>query len=159
MGATPRAAAHRLEAEYRLLPDGRVQVESWFDLGGESAQRARVEIFRADGTRELEGRTDNRGVFTFRPTGPGEIRVVISAGAGHRKELTIRAGELTKAVHSSAEVPAAPDDVPSFADRSARTSARDIVLGVCLILAAAAFTVSWRNARRLRELERRSPSQ
>ena len=27
------AHAHRLEAEYRILPDGQVQVESWFETG------------------------------------------------------------------------------------------------------------------------------
>ena len=40
--AAGAAHAHRLEAEYRVLPDHKVQVESWFDLGGDSPRGARV---------------------------------------------------------------------------------------------------------------------
>lgn len=155
--SAPRAWAHGLEADYRVLPDGRVQIESWYGPGGESLHGARVEVFREDGTRVTEGQTDGRGVFTFKPAGPGPLRVVISAGAGHRKELTIAARDAASASRGTAATSAAEDQPPLFADRGARTSVKDVLLGVCLVLAAAAFALSWRNTRRLRALARQRP--
>src|SRR5262249_44559400 len=95
--ATPGAArAHRLEAEYRTLPDGRVQVESWFDLTGDSPEGAAVRVFRGDGELLTEGKLDAKGLFTFRPRAAEPLRVVVSAGAGHRKELQITSAELER---------------------------------------------------------------
>ena len=41
--ATP-AHAHRLDADYRVRPDGHVQVESWFDVGGKAPAGAKVQV-------------------------------------------------------------------------------------------------------------------
>ena len=51
MLTTPGLAyAHRLEADYRVLPGGQVEVEAWFDLTRDSPRGARVQVLRPDGS-------------------------------------------------------------------------------------------------------------
>lgn len=151
------ARAHRLEAEYRVLPDHKVQVESWFDLGGDSPRGARVRVLRADGSLLTEGKLNGEGVFVFAYGEAEPLRVVVDAGAGHRKVLEVAAQELTP---GAAAAPGSPgeDAGPAFpgprADRSARVSVKDVLVGVGFLLAVAAFVLSLRNARQLRELKR-----
>jgi cobalt/nickel transport system permease protein len=151
------AHAHRLEADYRVLNDGRVEVESWFDLTGDSPRGATVQVFRRGGDVVAEGNLDDKGLFTFKATRSEPLRVVVSAGAGHRKELLI-----PKEDGARAEMPASTPITESqgartqgtFADRSARVSVKDVVTGVGFLLAAAAFVLSLRNARTLRDMRR-----
>jgi nickel transport protein len=150
------AYAHRLEAEYRVLPDHKVQVESWFDLGGDSPRGARVQVLRADGSLLTEGKLDSQGVYVFSYGDAEPLKVVVSAGAGHRKELEIPAKDLAP---DGTAAPAAPGSAPPpaspgpRADRSARVSVKDVLIGVGFLLAVAAFALSLRNARQLRELK------
>jgi ABC-type Co2+ transport system permease subunit len=159
LAAPGQARAHRLEAEYRVLPDGRVQVESWFDLTGDSPRGAKVEVFRPEGQLLIKGTLDEKGLFTFLAPNAWPLRVVVSAGAGHRKELTIpnllpgqtiAVGESPDAFTSSV----APAAETSFADRSPRVSIKDVLIGVGFLLALAAFVMSLRNRRRIEELRR-----
>jgi hypothetical protein len=154
--AAGAAPAHRLEAEYRVLPDHKVQVESWFDLGGDSPRGARVQVFRADGSLFTEGKLDRQGVFVF-PYGDAEpLRVVVST-TGHRAVLEVPAQDLTPGTGTAPTSPgqdAGPTAAGARADRSARVSVKDVLIGVGFLLAAAAFALSLRNARQLRELKR-----
>jgi cobalt/nickel transport system permease protein len=154
--AVPGAAeAHRLEAEYRVLPDGRLQVESWFDLTGDSPQGASVKVFRTNGALVTEGELDAKGLFSFTAERTEPLRVVVSAGAGHRKELVIPKDD--RARHSTGDTsresnPASTAEESTFADRSPRVAARDVVAGIAFLLGLAAFLLSLRNARTLREM-------
>jgi hypothetical protein len=157
----PVVRAHRLEAEYRVLTGG-VQIESWFDLTGETPKGAQVQVFRPDGRLLTEGRIGEGGYF-FKVDKAESLRVVVSAGAGHRKELVIPAAELERPVGTSERLDSSgtnssstPPALLPFADRSTRVSLKDILTGVSFLLAAAAFVLSIRNARRLRELSRQS---
>lgn len=162
--ASDRAYAHRLEAECWVLAGGQVKVESWFDLTGESPKGARVRVFRANGGLLTEGRLDRDGCFQFSYSQAEPLRVVVSAGAGHQKELEISADALAGGLTSGepATPPTAPGKVPlpapiPVADRSSRVALKDVLTGVGLVLAVAAFVLSLRNARHLRELTRRYP--
>ncbi len=158
--AAPGAArAHRLEAEYRVLPDGRVQVESWFDLTGDSPEGAAVQVFRDGGELLTEGKLDAKGLFTFRPRSAEALRVVVSAGPGHRKELQITSADLDRPPRpapstNSAQERSAPSEAPAFADRRPRVTGKDVLTGLGFLLALAAFVLSLRNARTLREMKR-----
>ncbi len=152
------AQAHRLEAECRVLPDGKVQVESWFDLTGDSPHGATVQVFRPGGQLVTEGKLDEKGLFTFDCGKAESLRVVVSAGAGHRKELIIPKGELERSGGRPAFVPAA--DLPSastgvpFADRTPRVTSKDVLTGVGFLMALAAFVLGIRNAKAIREMRR-----
>jgi cobalt/nickel transport system permease protein len=156
LSAAP-ARAHRLEAEAKVLPGGQVRVESWFDLTGDSPKGAKVEVLRPDGTTLAAGELDDRGQFVFRVEKAEPLKVVVSAGGGHRKELVIPLTQLEQ----TAVAPQAPAGVPPaggaaappapLADRSARVTVKDVLVGVGFVLAAAAFLLSLRNARQLRQ--------
>jgi hypothetical protein len=150
------AEAHGMEAEYRVTPGGKVQVECWFDQGGESPRRARVEVFRSDSTVLAAGQLDEQGLFVFSCATAEPLRVVITAAGGHRKELAIPATALAQVLDQKPQE-AAPatrretTEVLPQADRSSRVSAKDVLLGITFLLAAAAFVLSLRNARELRQ--------
>src|SRR6266513_2967020 len=90
LAAWPSSArAHRLEAEARTKKIQKVKVESWFDLGGVPAG-ARVQVFRKSDDKLLLERTlDENGRFTFYADSQ-PLRVVVSAGDGHEKEIEIQ---------------------------------------------------------------------
>jgi hypothetical protein len=160
LAAAGDARAHRLEADYRVLPGRRIQIESWFDLTGESPRGAAVRVYRPAGQLLTEGRLSDKGVFVFSYIQPERLRIVVSAGAGHRKELEIPEAELARGamdsqaqVNYAASVEQVDTDPAPLADRSTRVSLKDVLMGVGFLLALAAFALSVRNARRLNELK------
>jgi cobalt/nickel transport system permease protein len=141
------AHAHRLEADCQVLPGGQVQIESWFDPGDGRPRGAKVQVFRPDGSLVAEGQTDDQGVFVFSCREAERLRVVVNAGAGHRKEFTILKEKLEQAAPLGTQPPP-PSSHPS------QVSIKDVLIGVGFLLALAAFVLSLRNARRLEELTR-----
>jgi len=143
------ARAHRLNTEYRVLPDKKVRIESWFDNTGESPKGATVQVFRPDGQLLIEGKLNEKGTFTFPYEDAGPLRVVVSAGQGHRKEFTIPASEFAAV---SSDSPTQSNEAP-LADRTSQVSVRDVLIGVGFLMAVAALALSIRNARRLDQVE------
>jgi hypothetical protein len=128
-----------------VLPGRKVQVEAWFETG-DAPYGAKVRVYRADGSPLFPdpGQLDKDGAYVFPYEKAERLKVVISAGEGHRKELTIPAAELSA---PTAEETPARDHTPEF-------PVKDLLLGITFLLALAAFVLSLRNARRLRELPR-----
>ncbi len=131
------ALAHRLEIDCRILPDGRIEVESWFD-SGDSPADAKVQVFGPGNELRCEGTLDAAGKFIFRPERAEELKVVVNAGAGHRKEMLIPAAPAPRTP---------PDHAHEF-------PARDVLVGVGFLLALASFWMGLRNARELRLIRR-----
>ncbi|HJT78567.1 MAG TPA: hypothetical protein VJ739_15285, partial [Gemmataceae bacterium] len=105
--------------------------------------------------------------FVFTYGEPEALKVVVDA-VGHRKELDIAERELaqseapaTAAKSRGAPASTAPGSVDPkpFADRSPRVSVKDVLIGVGFLLAVAAFVLSLRNARQLRELKQTHPEE
>jgi hypothetical protein len=162
------AHAHRLEAEYRVLPkEKKVKVESWFETG-DSPRNAIVQVYRPDNKLLVEGKLNDDGVFVFHYEEPDTLRIVVAAPGGHRKELTVPKNELgaTADGNSPADGPmsgnegaaSSGDEGGRFADRSSRTTVKDVLLGIGLLFSAAGFVLGVRNARELRELRRPVPN-
>ena len=84
-----------------------------------------------------EGDLDERGYYYFAFAEPMDLRIEVSAGEGHRKVLRIPATELGGVTVS-----------PTTSERGG-VNYKDLLLGLALILATAAFVMSVRNARRL----------
>lgn len=153
------AHAHRLDAQVFLLPNRMIQVESWFS-NGDAAKDAKVQVFGAQGQLLTEGQLNDQGVFVFPPGHGDPVRVVISAGAGHRKELTIAASALARAAASTAtgddsamRANQASLPVP-LTERDSGVPIKDALIGISFLLAVAAFVLSLRNARKLRTVAR-----
>lgn len=135
--------AHRLEATFKvLLPEKKVRIESWFDITEDPAKGAKVKVLRGDDSVLAEGQIDEKGFFTFDFAKPEALRVVVTADDGHRHELPIP------------ETAFQPSAAPTKRDHEMSVSIRDVVSGVALLLALAAFVLSWRNARQLRALRK-----
>ncbi len=143
LSLTPAARAHRLDGEYRVLPGGKVQIESWFETG-DAPKGAKVTVYRADGSPLLAapGELDDRGIYVFTYKKAEPLRVVIAAGQGHRKELTIATADL-----------AARDAPPR--ERSYEFPVQGLAAGVALLLALGAFLLILRQGRELAALRRR----
>jgi hypothetical protein len=155
------AAAHRLNAEYRVLPAKQVRVEAWFDITGDAPVGAIVQVFAADRRVVAEGKMDDKGTYLFSFDRAEPLTVVISAGLGHGKELTIPAAELAQAGADTTPSPAGGSPTPGPTPDSPRTDhqgplpVKDVLLGVAFLLAVAAFFLSLRNAREVRRLRER----
>ncbi len=103
-GAVPRAAAHALGADCRVQA-GRVELEAYYD-DDTPAREAKVRVHDDGGQVVADGRTDAEGRWSFARPAPGHYRVVVNAGAGHRKELGVTIpgpAETAPAVAVSAE--------------------------------------------------------
>lgn len=152
-GLPGRADAHRLEADYHVLPGNRVQVESWFDLTGESPKGAEVLVFRTDGSLMANGRLDEKGIFVFAFDRAEVLRIVVSAGAGHQAEVTTsrlepaapQSPQTTEPGHATGPMVRPP--IP-LSDRSPKVSFMNVLGGVGVIFGLAAGVIGLRTIRR-----------
>jgi nickel transport protein len=84
IGARP-ALAHKLGAECKLN-GGRVELEAFYD-DDTPARNARVAVIDEGKNNIAEGRTDDKGVWSFEAPKPGTYQVTVDAGAGHRTRV------------------------------------------------------------------------
>jgi nickel transport protein len=156
------AHAHRLDAQIFARPNREIQVESWFS-SGDAAKGARAQVFDAHDQLIAEGQLNEQGIFVFSYGDTDPWRIVISAGGGHRKELTISPTDLARAAAANAtpndpqthSIRDSPAVVP-LAERDTRAPLKDVLIGVSFLLALAAFLLSIRNAQKLRLLGQQS---
>ena len=70
-----------------------VFTESKFS-GGREATGAQVLVFDREGKQLLEGKTNNKGEFSFKIPKLTDLRIVLNAGIGHKAEWTILKSEI-----------------------------------------------------------------
>jgi nickel transport protein len=86
------AFAHRVYL-YAWVEGNTVYTESYFS-GGMKVKNGLIEVFDAAGKKLVEGRTNDKGEFSFRIPEKTDLRIVINASMGHRGEYTVKADEL-----------------------------------------------------------------
>ena len=87
------ASAHAIGVDARIVGD-RVRVEAYFD-DDTPARGAKVEVLDGELLVVAEGRTDEKGHWTFAKPKPGKYTVRVDAGDGHAAKTTIAiAGEV-----------------------------------------------------------------
>jgi len=158
------APAHRLVAEYRVLPGQKIQVSCRYKAIPRSlpAVEARIRVFRPNDQILVQGQTDDKGQFAFAYQRPETLRVE-AYQEGHRAEVSIDAMLLKKAEPNSQVPNGQRDSVPigalaaksPEAEESSHEWIQQILIGVAFLLALAAFILSVRNARRVRELQKK----
>ena len=89
------ALAHKVTI-FAWVEGDRIFTESKFS-GGRKAIGARVAVFDREATQLLEGKTDQKGEFSFKIPKLTDLRIVLNAGTGHRAEWTITESEITQA--------------------------------------------------------------
>jgi nickel transport protein len=71
-----------------------VYTESYFS-DGKKCMNSKIEVFNNRGDKLLEGLTNGEGEFSFEvPSEDGDLKIVLTAGMGHRAEYSISADEI-----------------------------------------------------------------
>ena len=113
--------AHKVNV-FAWVEGDMVFVEGYYP-GGKRAQNSLVEVFNSRGVKLLEGRTNQKGEFSFKIPAKEDLRIVLTAGMGHRNDFTITAGDLGGSESSSQE----PESEVS--DKIAASSSTDVDMG------------------------------
>src|SRR5205807_8004813 len=125
-----------------------VQVESWFS-DGSKPKAAKVAVLRPDGSALAEGATNDQGVFVFRFDAAEDLRVVVDAGAGHRKEVVLpkeKLGSPPPRERIPPEQAGAPPAPPTpLVDHAPELPITGVLAGVGFVFGLAAFVISLRN--------------
>jgi len=102
------ALAHKVTI-FAWAEGGRVYTESKFS-GGKRVKAGAVTVIDLEGNQLLEGRTDDKGEFSFQTPDADGLIIVLDAGMGHRNSWTLSAADLGAPDADSAETVAASLD-------------------------------------------------
>jgi len=90
------ASAHKVNL-FAYVEGDRVVVEGYFS-GKARAQDCSVEVFDERGKKIHEGKTDTKGVYSFKladlPAFSGSLKIILQAGMGHKSEYTLSAADI-----------------------------------------------------------------
>jgi nickel transport protein len=95
IGSNVNALAHKITI-FGWVEGDTVLTESKFS-GGKKAINAPVVVFDKDGKKLLEGKTDNKGEFSFKIPKVTDLRIVLNAAMGHKAEWMIPESEIREA--------------------------------------------------------------
>jgi len=95
IGSNGPALAHKVII-FAWVEGDTVFTESKFS-GGKKAINAPVVIFDKDGKKLLEGKTDNKGEFSFKIPKVTDLKIVLNAAMGHKAEWMIPESEIREA--------------------------------------------------------------
>jgi nickel transport protein len=95
IGSHGQALAHKVTI-FAWVEGDTIFTESKFS-GGKKAINAPVVIFDKDGKKLLEGKTDNKGEFSFKIPKVTDLRIVLNAAMGHKAEWMIPESEIREA--------------------------------------------------------------
>ena len=87
-----------------------VYTESYFS-DGTKVKGGIVEVYDSQETKLLEGKTDKKGEFNFRPPKKDDLEIVLIASMGHKNSYTLSADELPDVI--VAEKPQEPESIES----------------------------------------------
>jgi nickel transport protein len=87
------ALAHKVYI-FAWLEGDTVYVESYFG-SKKKVQGSLIQVFDLSGEKLLEGRTNERGEFSFKSPQKDNLRIVVDTGTGHKNEYILKAEELT----------------------------------------------------------------
>ena len=93
--------AHKVNV-FAWVEDDTVCVEGYYS-GGKKAKNALIEVFDPAGTKLVEGRTDEKGEFSFTIPVKTDLKIVLTASAGHKNDFIVSASDLTATTSSPAE--------------------------------------------------------
>ena len=122
---TPPALAHRVNV-FAWVEGRKVHTESYFS-GGKKCRGATIEVYDSQGNRLLEGKTNEKGEFSFVPPVKTGLTIVLKAGMGHRNDFFLSAAELGGATGESETQPeSAPANQASAITRAASPDAEQL---------------------------------
>ncbi|MBW1829023.1 MAG: hypothetical protein JRI74_06350 [Deltaproteobacteria bacterium] len=88
------ALAHKVYI-YAWFDGDTIHTESYF--GSKKVKEGLIQVFDLSGKMLLEGRTNEKGEFAFKPPQKTDLCIVIEAGMGHKSECILNAEEVETA--------------------------------------------------------------
>ena len=87
------AVAHKSEIEVELK-DGKIELHCGFS-GHAPMKKAKVQVYDEQGKQVVEGKTDDKGRFSFDPPENAEtLQITVQDLMGHRAETKVKLEEL-----------------------------------------------------------------
>jgi nickel transport protein len=86
------ALAHRVNV-FAWVEGDMIHVESKFS-GGKKVKAGKISVMDPQGVELVSGRTNDQGKFSFKVPKRTDLKIVLTAGQGHRGEWTLRADEI-----------------------------------------------------------------
>ena len=109
LATTKSAHAHKVSI-FAYVENNTVFTESYFN-DGKKCVHSTVTVLDTQGTKLLEGKTDEEGLFSFQIPQRTDLRIVLAASMGHRAEYILKKSELSGSVVDTD--PNIPDVAPS----------------------------------------------
>jgi nickel transport protein len=107
----PLANAHKVSV-YAYAENGRVYAEGYF-VDGTKVKNSVIEVFDGkDGTKLLEGKTNEEGEFAFQIPKATSLKLVLHASMGHQAEFTLGEDEVKAAMGVKQPLKASPVKSP-----------------------------------------------
>ncbi len=91
---TSPALAHNVNI-FAYVEGDRVYTESYFN-DGKRCVHSKIDVFDSTGKQLLEGVTNNEGEFSFVASTKTDLRIVLTAGMGHKSEYLLPASEFSE---------------------------------------------------------------
>lgn len=126
--------AHRVIV-FAWVEGDTVYVESKFN-GGKKVQAGKIVVTDPQGTELVNGKTNEKGEFSFTVPKKTDLKIVLLAGEGHRAEWTLPLAEIET---PAAEKPPVPEKGPG---------AKEIIIGIGCILGLAGIAAYIRNRKK-----------
>jgi nickel transport protein len=101
--------AHKVNI-FAYVEGDTVYTESYFP-DGTKAKDGIVEVYDSQGIKLLEGKTDEKGEFSFNPPKKDDLEIVLIASMGHKNSYILSADELAGIIVT--EKPQEPESIES----------------------------------------------
>jgi nickel transport protein len=125
VGVSSSALAHRATI-FAWVEGDTIVTESKFS-GGRRAVNSQVRVYDGNGREILNGKTDDRGEFSFRIPEISDLKIVLEAGMGHRAEWLISEAEVRGDVDVPPESAATVEPSPEKSALLSREEVKQIV--------------------------------
>ena len=124
LSLTATAEAHKVYL-FAWVEGDQVKVEAYFSKS-KKVINGLIQVFDPSGKMLTEGRTNDQGEWSFKPTVKADLKLVLSAGQGHQTEWVVKADELPAGLPQpgSGQAPApAPEEQAAQSSASSEVKA------------------------------------
>ena len=77
-----------------------IHTQGYFS-GGRKTQNSLIEVFDKDGNKLLDGRTNEKGEYSFKIPQKTDLKIVLTASMGHKNDFVITASEIEEVAVTS----------------------------------------------------------
>jgi nickel transport protein len=138
-----QAQAHKVNV-FAYVEGDRIVVEGYFSASVK-AQDSKVEVFDETGKKIHEGKTDEKGIYSFKPGDlppfSGDLKIVLDVGEGHKAEYTLKAADIPTGVKSDAPAKRQPTKDKSEGEPPVKIAGSTQVIGQDAVTTAAMETL------------------